>query len=426
MKRIGRCGVNDIRLATLLAFATALAGSVLVAADVGESPLPPAAPNHGPKPTPSAPATDVTQAVAWLENEAHRIIRASMRAMKDGTAAFPPQVGTGYDAFWLRDYEYCLEGSIRSFSTEELTDACRLFVRHVHADGAGTDCVRFDGTPIYKPGYGTMGQEPVTDGPAFTVGVVYHTWRHTTDEALRKECVPVLDRTMSCLPRNPANGLVHIDSPGKRCPYGFTDSIPKSGDQLFDSLLAVQACRHMAELTADPKWQAEANRIAAGVQTVLWDASVGLFRATTGKCNAPDIWGSAFAVYLDVATRDQALTIARYFRDHYAEIVQDGQVRHLPGFTDWNGEKTPKNGGEYQRGAFWATPTGWFVYTLDLVDARLADQTVVDMVNHFKQHGACEWINGTRCVLPGYLASAALPLDGIRAMQVRRRTGPAQ
>lgn len=44
-------------------------------------------------------------AVAWLEGEAHRIIRASVRTMQAGTAVFPPQVGTGYEAFWLRDYE---------------------------------------------------------------------------------------------------------------------------------------------------------------------------------------------------------------------------------------------------------------------------------------------------------------------------------
>jgi hypothetical protein len=43
------------------------------------------------------------------------------------------------------------------------------------------------------------------------------------------------------------------------------------------------------------------------------------------------------------------------------------------------------------------------------------------MVRHFQVHGACEWINreGT-CQLPGYTASAALPLEGIRAMLARR------
>ena len=51
----------------------------------------------------SAPSTKVLEVVSWLETEAHRIIRASKREMKDRTAAFPPQVGIGYEAFWLRD-----------------------------------------------------------------------------------------------------------------------------------------------------------------------------------------------------------------------------------------------------------------------------------------------------------------------------------
>jgi hypothetical protein len=46
------------------------------------------------------------EAIDWLKDEAYRIIRASKRTMNDGTAAFPPQVGIGYEAFWLRDYEY--------------------------------------------------------------------------------------------------------------------------------------------------------------------------------------------------------------------------------------------------------------------------------------------------------------------------------
>jgi hypothetical protein len=64
---------------------------------------------------------------------------------------------------------------------------------------------------------------------------------------------------------------------------------------------------------------------------------------------------------------------------------------------------------------------GWFVYTLDLADPALADQTVIEMVRHFQGHGACEWINREgKCQLPGYTASAALPLNGIRAMLERR------
>ena len=105
---------------------------------------------------------------------------------------------------------------------------------------------------------------------------------------------------------------------------------------------------------------------------------------------------------------------------HYAELVQDGHVRHLPGGVYWEEGCPPHT---YQNGAYWATPVGWFVYALDLADSALANQTVFDLTCHFKEHGACEWIFGTQRTLPHYLASASLPLAGIRAMLERRQKG---
>ncbi len=374
----------------------------------------------------SVPEDKVTAAVSWLETEAQRIIRASKRDMKDGTAAFPPQVGIGYEAFWLRDYEYALEGSIASFSDKELTDACRLFLRSLNAAGAGVDCVKFDGAPVYKPGYGSMGENPVADGCQFTVGVAFHTWRKTKDAKLLAEMLPLLVKTMGAVPRNPETGLIHIDPKRAwdRCPYGFTDSIRQQGDVLFCSLLYVQACRQLSELLqagqrADEaqKWKDEASRVAAGVRKVFWDAETGLFRAATVKCREHDIWGSAFAVFLGVADPAQSQAIACYFKAHYDQIVQHGQIRHLPGGVYWE-QGCARD--DYQNGAYWATPAGWFVYTLDLADPLLADRTILDMVDDFKKHGACEWIIGENRQLPNYLASAALPLDGIKAMLARR------
>ena len=392
------------------------------------SDAPQTAPDNSVRIPPAAqPPETLGQAVAWLEGEAHRIIRASVRRMTDGTAAFPPQVGINYEAFWLRDYAYALEGSIRSFSDRELTEACRLFVRSLREDGAAVDCVAFDGTPIYKPGYGSMGREPVADGPPFTVSVAWQTWKRTNDRELLNAVLDPLVKTMTWLPRNPDNGLVHIAEPGERCPYGFTDTIPKVGDVLFCSLLAVQASRQLGELLdaagrADEaaRWRGEGARITAGIRSTMWIEDTGLFRAATVKCNVPDIWGSAFAVWLSVATDEQSQRIAGYFREHYDELVMHGQIRHIPGFTDWDGNRVAENGGDYQSGAFWATPVGWFVFALDRLDPALADRTVIGMVKHFQQHGANEWINAKECRLAGYLASAALPLAGIRDMMARR------
>jgi hypothetical protein len=368
----------------------------------------------------------LADAVSWLQKESHRIIRASRRTMKDGTAAFPPQVGIGYEAFWLRDYVYTLEGSIEAYSDKELIDACRLFVRSLRSDGAGVDCVGFDGTPVYMPGYGTMGKNPVADGSQFTVAVVWHTYQRTKDARLLQECIEPLIKAMNAVPRNPDNGLVHIKAGEERdrCPYGFTDTAHKQGDVLFCSLLYVEASRRLSDLlncggraTDAESWSREATRVADSIRQVFWDSRVGLFRAATIRCREHDIWGSAFAVYLGVADDEQAEAIAAYFKRNYAQIVQGGQIRHLPGGAYW------ENGcarDTYQNGGYWATPTGWFVYALDLADPALADRTVVDMVKDFQAGGACEWVFEGERRLPNYLASASLPLAGIRAMIERR------
>ena len=75
---------------------------------------------------------------AWLAQEAERVIRASLRTMDYGTAAFPPQAGSGYEAFWLRDYGYTLEGAVDVYSDQELSEVCRLFVRSLRAYGAAS------------------------------------------------------------------------------------------------------------------------------------------------------------------------------------------------------------------------------------------------------------------------------------------------
>ncbi len=371
------------------------------------------------------PAT-LPEAVSWLQGESHRIIRASRRTMSDGTAAFPPQVGIGYEAFWLRDYAYTLDGAIEAYSDRELIDACRLFIRSLRADGAGVDCVKFDGTPIYMPGFGSMGVNPVADGSQFTVAVVWHTVRRTNDAPLLRESLEPLIRAMNVVPRNPETRLVHIKpgEPWDRCPYGFTDTVRKKGDELFCSLLYVQASRQLSDLldwagrTADAEqWLAEAQRVTDSIRTVFWDSQVGLFRAATIRCREHDIWGSAFAVYLGVADREQARAIGTYFQKHYAGLVQNGQVRHLPPGVYWE-KAGPRD--TYQNGAFWATPAGWFVYALDLADPALADRTVLDLVKDFQAGGACEWVFREQRQLPQYLASASLPLAGIRAMLERR------
>jgi hypothetical protein len=374
-----------------------------------------------------AAPTTAYEAGMWLEGKSLQLIRSARTTMNDGTAAFLPNAGTGgYNwAFWLRDYSYMLEGSPEAFTKQELRQACLTFVGALRSDGAGVDCVRLDGTPNYMPG-GNRGENPITDGGPFTVDMAWRTHQILNDTSLLQQIIDPLVKTMQAVPRDPANGLVHID-PTKtydRVPYGFTDTVKKTGDELFTSLLDVRASRQLADLldasgrTADAStWRTAAEAKAVAIRNTFWDSTTGLFNAATVQCKQPDIWGSAFAVQLGVATSDQSLSVARYLKAHYSDIVQDGQIRHLPGGTYWQsllpGYETQ---GAFQNGGFWGVATGWVVSTLKLVDPQLADQTVIDLVNSYQQRGVMEWINGSQSNIANYVTSASLPLATLRSV----------
>jgi glycogen debranching enzyme len=369
---------------------------------------------------------ELQQAVQWLEREARRLIQACRRPMADGRWAFPPQVGSGYEAFWLRDYAYMVEACPDAFTETELRDCLSLFLESQAPDGSVVDCVTFDGKPIYKPGMGSMGQNPVADGPAFLVGLTYHTHRRLQDRKLLETTLPRLQKALTAVPRHPRSGLVFIDPavPWDRCGYGFTDTVRKQGEELFCSLLLVQACRQMAELLREGGqahhascFERESQRVAQAIRKTFWDDSWGLFRAATVRCREPDLWGSAFAVFLGVAEPWQARRIADYFAQHYPRVVQRGQLRHLPAGLYWEAAG-PRD--QYQNGGFWAVPVGWLVETLDLVAPQLAEQTVLDLVHDAQRRGFVEWSRDDEAHLPHYVASATAPLPGIRRLLARR------
>ncbi|ASV75454.1 hypothetical protein THTE_2852 [Thermogutta terrifontis] len=374
------------------------------------------------------PWRDVSEAVTWLESQARSLVRECRRTLPDGRAVFPPQVGIGYEAFWLRDYAYVLEGAADAFTEDELRNCLAIFLNAQAPDGTCVDCVTFDGKPIFKPGMGTMGENPVADGSQFLVDVAYHTWKRIKDPELLREILPRLEKALAVVPREPSSGLVWID-PAKewdRCPYGFTDTVVKKGAVLFCSLLLYQGYQQMAEMESAAGnsekatgYAREAARLAEAIRTTLWDEKIGLFLAATHQCGQPDIWGSAFAVYLGVASPGQRRKTGAYFRNHYSEIVQKGKIRHLPGGSYWEVCKAPPE--TYQNGGYWPVPAGWFVVALAEADPPLAEKTILDLAADCHQRGFVEWANGEVVRLPKYVASATAPLPGFRQFLKTRK-----
>lgn len=367
------------------------------------------------------------QAVSWLEVAAPVLVRASVREMRDGMTAFPPQAGAGYEAFWLRDYAYVLESCGSSLTPQELRRACSLFTGALDPSGAGVDCIKFDGTPVYQPGYGSMGKNPVADGSLFTIEMAWQTHLQLRDKKYLASIIPALLKAHEAVPRNPQTGLVHISAEGwDRCPYGFTDSVRKQGDELFCSLLLIEANRHLAAMMRELEradqaaiFEEGADKLVKQVQAAFWDEKIGLFLAATGQCHQPDLWGSAFAVYAGIASPEQSGSIARYFQQHYDQVVKKGQLRHLPKGIYWDAACERDT---YQNGGYWATPAGWLMGTLELVDPNLAERVLVELVQDFQERGVNEWIHGDAVHTRNYLASVTLPLAGAKRLLARRET----
>jgi hypothetical protein len=363
------------------------------------------------------------EALSWLEYRAGQQIRECRREMNDKTATYPPQVGLGYNAFWLRDYAYILEGGIEYIPAVDLRGAVRVFLEAQREDGACVDCVKYDGTPIYMPGYGSMGKNPVADGSQFMVSVVYLTWKHLKDNSLLSEkTMERLIKAMKAVPRNSETGLVHI-KPGDywdRCPYGFHDTVRKQGDVFFESLLYVEAAKRLAEMLRQAgqdenakHFENETNSISKQINDVFWDETLSLYRAATIKCREGDIWGNAFAVWLNVAPSDRADKIAHYFKEHYDGLVFEGQIRMLPPNVYWE-QGCGQN--SYQNGAYWGTATGWFAWTLRRADLKKAEQTIIDLVNGYRRTNCPEWVFGQKIQLPKYMSSVTLPIVQVRPM----------
>jgi hypothetical protein len=221
-------------------------------------------------------------------------------------------------------------------------------------------------------------------------------------------------------PLKSPDGLLWIDPANPHSPYGFTDTIFKTGELFFSSVLQWEAYLAMAEMEAaigeDESSAAYAKRADALKQALqkFWHEEEGVFHAATQDCNQIDVWGSAYAVYSGLATDRQADAIARYLIKNHEALVERGQLRHCAPGEYWERGLTPKD--HYQNGGHWATPFAWWFVTVHRVDSDLAKKTFIELVQDFQTGGINEWVLGDKSAVPDYVASACQPLAGLRRL----------
>jgi hypothetical protein len=221
-------------------------------------------------------------------------------------------------------------------------------------------------------------------------------------------------------------GLVFVAEDDVTANWGFTDTIMKTGRELFCSVLRYAAAKTLTTIyqaagsDASCEWETAANQITNNL-SCLGDDDSGLLFAADGIGKKPDVWGTAYALFtgaLQGKWRDRA---ERSLVDLYPEYCHRGHIRHLLVGDYWEralagAERVIAQRDRYQNGAFWGTPAGWVAAVLQRRSPALASQTLNDLLNFFATEGIWECVTppegpGHRYVkkVEHYVASLALP-----------------
>ena len=366
---------------------------------------------------------NLQSAIEYLTETSQTLLAGCRVAAQDGTILYTPDGHGNYPALWTRDFAYMVENAAGLIPPEEIQAGIRFLLRGQRADGAMPDRVRPDGLAVYVAGPEDqpMG-EPNLDNPAFLV-IAADTYLRglppARAAALYQEWAPALARGLDYVPRSPA-GLVSNDPLHPHSPYGFTDTVRKTGELFFESLLDWTAAQRMAfweEQTAgQPAPQrARAARIEAGLAR-LWDEQAGAFLAASQDCRQVDVWGCAYALYLGIPLGSRRERLLDFMEHELARYAWQGQIRHLLRGEYWQRTFIPVPPDEYQNGAYWATASGWVIWALAQRQPDLAQQVLDDLIASFRAEGVYECIHTGYHKLDSYVASATNPLGALRLL----------
>jgi len=323
----------------------------------------------------------------------------------------PDGVGN-YKALWTRDFYYMVEYAADLMDPKEIKESIHYLINGQREDGCIPDRVNIDGKAVYSPGsdHSPMADHALDNGPFMALLVCSYV-KQFKDEKLFRALEGKLQRGLDFINRA-ESGLVYNDPKNPQCVYGFTDTIKKTGNLLFSSLIYYKACREMEALCRKYNYgnldiyKVRSENIQKNINKLM-DEKSGMFWAADKDCKQIDIWGSAYAVYVGITSEEQSKKISEYLIRNADQIVMKGQIRHLPGGdASWNNLFLSITEGTYQNGAYWATPLAWVVPVIAQQNLPLAKKILGDVIKDFQENGINECINTDYLNIPNYVASA--------------------
>ena len=361
------------------------------------------------------------KSLQYMKDLAHRLVRGCTKITPSGVTLFTPDGVASYDALWLRDFAYMVEYAGDTITDSEIEGCVRFAIGGRRPeDGWMPDRIYADGLAVYAAG--EVGK-PVglanLDNTPFLTFIIYELLNRVNASKARdlfEEWSPDLSRGLLAIPRS-KDGLVYSNPEHPHSPYGFTDTVAKTGELMMESVLLWRACRMMAQMCARfgksaQLWEEAAQSVEAALD-VLYDAESGLFLAATQDCRQVDIWGSAYLLYVGFPTRHEEQVLAG-LRRRVDDYVFEGQIRHLFKGEYWQRLLIDVPRETYQNGAYWATATGWIAWCLHRTDPAAAARVLRDVLHYFRQEGSFECVNTGYQKLGSFVVSATNVPGGLR------------
>jgi len=387
----------------------------------------------------AAAASSLTPAddFAWLSNYTNYVLKSCRVLTTDGTGTvlYSPNGGKPYYVGqWFRDSYYGFSGAWSEIpDPEEAATSAAYILQRIQP---GTNFMPQFVVPTGAGVYGQWGAPTALDCGPFA-GLMLDFFAAGEGASAPGAGAPFLAAhgpavVAGMLATPMRNGLPWSD-PAQPCVgYGFTDCEIKTENEMYSSVLLWDAAgRLAADFTAAGNASAAASMRAlkAGVEAnfsaSFWNERIGMFMAATGiESDRVDVWGSAYASLVGLATPAQASRVVAFLVANEASIFYAGQVREipLPGAWDklFNGCGYP-NPGEYQNGGFWGTPS---YHVLGLLGANgqkpFACAQLAAAIANFRAHDAWEWIGlgaAQGSGAPLYVATVASTLRAAAALQ---------
>ncbi|MDY6309507.1 MAG: hypothetical protein SPL71_15925 [Oribacterium sp.] len=345
----------------------------------------------------------------------------------DGTILYTPDGVENYNGLWLRDFSYMVEYS-GLVPKIDIIRCINYSIAHRRKDGWMPDRVYGDGTAVYAAGAtGYPIGEANLDTTPFLIFTVYSLFQLMADDspaefkALYSKWMPYLENGMDIIPLSDS-GLVYNDPFHPHSPYGFTDTVCKTGELFYESLLYWRACRMMLEINKACRIISSFNyeKHLLDIQRAivkLFDNTTGCFFAATEDCCQPDIWGMMYMLYIGFPCgKEIADKTTGYLFNNRDRYLYQGQVRHLPKGEYWQRLLIDVPHETYQNGAFWATASGWALWVLASKDFSIAAQELVKLVNYMVTYGSFECVNEGYQKLGSMVVSATNVYGGLRRL----------